>query len=139
VRDVCPGQAEDARVALEIPVGELRQLAVVVRREVVADFAQLLLDDVEVVDEPFRGRGDRSFVLDRLCQPAVGLQQDASVLGDPRPDGAPGARPSGDRLGGRERLAVLLQALDAEELGDDRLRRVSLAAKWAGTADRPLP
>jgi hypothetical protein len=42
-------------------------------------------------------------------------------------------------LGGRQRLAVLFQALNAEELGDDWIRSVSLAADWAGNADRPLP
>jgi hypothetical protein len=42
-------------------------------------------------------------------------------------------------LGGRQRLAVLLEALDTEELGDDGFRGVSLAADWASNADLPLP
>ena len=60
VRDVRPGEAEDARVAREMAVGELGQLAVVVRGQVVADLAELLVDDVEVVDEPLGGRRDRA-------------------------------------------------------------------------------
>jgi hypothetical protein len=45
----------------------------------------------------------------------------------------------GDRLGGRQGFAVLLEALDTEELGDDRLRVVSLAANWTRNVDQPLP
>jgi hypothetical protein len=42
-------------------------------------------------------------------------------------------------LGGRERLAVLFEAFDAEELGDDRLRGVDLTAGLASNRDGPLP
>ena len=72
VRDVGPGEAEDPRVAGEMALGQLGELAVVVRRQVVADLAELLVDDVEVVDEPLRGRRDRALVLDRPGQDPVG-------------------------------------------------------------------
>jgi len=55
------------------------------------------------------------------------------------PDRSAGTRPLGDRLGGRERFAVLFQAFDAEQLRDDRLRGVRLAATWIEDRDRPLP
>ena len=87
VGDVRPGEAQDPRIALEVALGQLRQLAVVVRRQVVADLAQLLVDDGEVVDEPLGRRGDPAFVLDRPGQDAVRLEQDAAVLGDARADG----------------------------------------------------
>ena len=132
VRDVRPRHAENSRIPFQRASCQLRQLAIVVGRQVVADLAQLLFDDMEVVDEPFSGRCDRSFVLDRLGQRPVGLEEHATVLCDPRPDGVSGARLPGDRLGGREGFAVLLQALDAEELGDDRVCRVHLAAHYPG-------
>ena len=71
-----------------MPLGQLGELAVVVRRQVVADLAELLVDDVEVVDEPLGGRRDRALVLDRPGQEAVGLEEDAAVLGDAGLDGA---------------------------------------------------
>ena len=136
VRDVGPGETEDPRVAREVALGELGELAVVVRGQVVADLAELLVDDVEVVDEPLGGRRDRAFVLDRPGQDAVRLQQDAAVLGDARPDGASPAGRVGDRLGGGQRLGVLLEALDAEELGEDRLLELGRQANPAGDRDR---
>jgi hypothetical protein len=100
--DVGPGEPEDAWVALEVPRGELGQLAVVVCRQVVADLAKLLVDDVEVVDQPFGGRGDRAFLRDRAREGPVRLEQDAAVLGDPGPDRAAAARLARDRLCGGE-------------------------------------
>jgi hypothetical protein len=94
---------------------------------------------VEVVDEPFRGGCDRAFVLDRLCQRAIGLQEDAAVLGDAAPDRAAGPRLRSDGLRGGKRLAVLLEAFDAEDFGDDRFRVVGLAAACAADADQRLP
>ncbi|MNT07853.1 hypothetical protein D3C72_1425720 [compost metagenome] len=50
VGDKGPGQPEDARIASEWPVGELGQLAIVAGGQVVPDLADLLLDDVIVVE-----------------------------------------------------------------------------------------
>ena len=65
VRDEGPGEAEHARIAGERPVGELGQLAVVARRQVVADLADLLFDEVVVVEQPFGGRRDGPALVDR--------------------------------------------------------------------------
>jgi hypothetical protein len=56
VLDEGPGEGVDARVPLERTAVELGQLAVEARREVLADLAKLLLDDVEVIDQPLGGR-----------------------------------------------------------------------------------
>jgi len=40
-------------------LGKLGELAVVVRRRFVADLAELLVDDVEVIEKPFGRRRDR--------------------------------------------------------------------------------
>jgi hypothetical protein len=61
-------------------LGELGELAVVGRRQVVADLADLLVDDVEVVDQPFGSGRDRTLFPDRAGQNAVRLEQDATVL-----------------------------------------------------------
>ncbi len=139
VGDVGPRQAEDARIALERAVRELGELPVVARRQVIPDLAELLLDDVEVVDQPLRRRGDGPFVLDRLGEGAVGREQDPAVVRDPTPDRVPGPRPMRDRLGGGERRPVLLEAFHAEQLGDDRFRCVDLAAGRAQDRDGDLP
>ncbi len=45
----CPGQAEDAGIAHKRPVSQLGQLTVEAWRQVVANFADLRLDQVVVV------------------------------------------------------------------------------------------
>jgi len=65
VGDVRPGQAEDARITLEVAVGELGQLAVVVGRARSSRISRRCSStNVEVVDEPLGGGGDRAFVLE---------------------------------------------------------------------------
>jgi hypothetical protein len=66
-----PRNPENARKPLQMPFRELRQLSVEARRQVVVDLANLLVDDVKVVDEPFRGRGDRPSISDRVGDRSV--------------------------------------------------------------------
>ena len=58
MRDERPRNAGNAGEAGQRTGGEFWQLAVVTRRQVVANQLQLSLDDVVVVDEPLRGRRD---------------------------------------------------------------------------------
>ena len=60
VGDEGPGHAEHARISRERPVSKLGQLAVIARRQIGADFADLPLDEMVVVDQPFGRRGDRA-------------------------------------------------------------------------------
>jgi len=120
-----------------VPGGQLRQLAVVVRRKIVADLAELFLDDMEVVDKPLRRRCDGAFILDRAGEGTIGLQEDTPVLANPAGNGMSRAGLGRDWLGCRQRLAVLFQALDAEQLGDDWLV-VSPARDAVGDTDRRL-
>jgi len=109
---------------------------VVVARQVVADLAELLVDDGVVVDEPLGRRCDRTFVLDSPRQKAVRLQEDVAVLGDARVN-----RPStmwvvGDSLRCGEGSGVLLEPLDAEKFGENRVLRLGRAPASAIATER---
>ena len=80
VGDEGPGQAEYPWVALEGALGELWQPAVESRRQILPDLSKDVLDDVEVVDEPLRGRGDRAFLSDHRGQLAIASQQHAPAV-----------------------------------------------------------
>ena len=120
VRDVGPCNAEDSRIASEMSLRKLRELAIVIVGQVVANLAQLLVDDVEVVNEPLRSGSDRALLPDRVGERSVGVQKDPAVVREARHDGPTRTGFAGDTLGRGERFGVLLEALDAEQLRDDR-------------------
>src|SRR5665647_681551 len=128
-----------SRVTREMAFGQLGELAVVVRGQVVADLAELFVDDGKVVDEPFGGRCDRTFVLDRTGQDAVRRHEDAAILGNAGRDGVSPTWRVSDRLGGGKGLRVLLQPLHAEELREDRLFELGLQANPPATATGRVP
>ena len=115
-------------------LGELGELAVVVRRQVVANLAQLLVDDVEVVEEPLGRRRDGLLVLDRPGQDAVRVEQDAAVLGDARSYGVSPTGRVGHRLGGGEGLRVLLEPLHAEQFREDGLSEFRFGPRSPSTS-----
>ena len=116
VGDERPDQPEHARVADQRTVGELRKLAVISRRQIGTDFADLLLDEMVVVEQPLGRRRNGPAVISRLRDVAIGLEQDTLVL--PEPDSQRLARGDDgrDRLVGGKAFGVLLQTLDAEQL-----------------------
>ena len=120
VGDEGPGDPIDPRIAVERAGGELGQLPIESRRQIVPDLAQLLVHDVEVIDEPFRRRGDRPLLPDGPGHDAVGLAQEASVVLDP-PQQLAALRRAHDGLGRGQALGMLLESLDAEQLGTNRL------------------
>ena len=121
VRDERPGDSQHARVPREVALGQLRQLPVEAGRQVIADLADLLVDDVEIVDQPFGSRRDDPLLANRLREGAIRLQQGARVVPDPRRERTPVPRILGDALGRGQALGVLLEPLDAEQLGPDGL------------------
>jgi len=56
VRHVRPGDTEHARVAREVAIRKFRQLPIEPRRQINANLADLLFDDVIVVEQPTRRR-----------------------------------------------------------------------------------
>ena len=121
VRHERPRQAVDARIAPMGAVGELGQLAIEAGGQVVADLAELLLDDVEIVDEPLGRRRDGPLLADGAADRAIGRAQDTAVVVDALQQALPARRAAEDGLGGGQALGVLLEPLDPEELRPDRL------------------
>ena len=131
VGHIGPGQAIHAWRSREVPDGDLRQQAVVGAREMVSDLADLFVHDVEVVEEPLFGQRDLALRADRRDDVVVSSQQHAPVLAHPGQEIPSLAGPRADSLGRGQALGVLLQALDAEQLGADRL----LALRRSGDPD----
>ncbi len=116
VRHEGPGDAEHARETGEMSFRELGELAVKAGRQVLADLADLLLDDVVVVQHPLGGRGDAASLVDRAGDGAVRGQQYLLVVAQARVERAAEAGLARDRLGFGEAARVPLQPLEAEDL-----------------------
>ena len=128
-----PGQTEDSRVTGERTFGELRQLPVISGRQVVADFADLVLDDVEVVDQPLCPGSDRVTFVDDGRDRVVRAEEHPAVVGEPAAQRVSRSRSRSDSLRQREALAVLLEALGAEQLLADQL----LGVPWRAPSPAP--
>ena len=137
VRDERDRQLVDARIAGERSAGELRQLAVVAARQAFADFADVLLNDVIVVEQPVAGGADVAPGIGRGQQPAMGIGEDASGGIEAREErGAPPAALR-EPLRFRERPRALGESFGAEQVtadraGQDGLVRIRPAAEQAG-------
>ena len=107
-------QREDARVAGVLPVGQLRQLEVVLARQILADGAHLILDDVVVVAQPVfrrdRLRGPR-----RGGQEVVGLVEELRVLVEQRNERAAARRIGRELVNRGQRRRVRFELLLAEQ------------------------
>ena len=137
VGDECPGDPEDTRVAGERSARELRQFPVEPRGQVGADLADLGLDDVVVVEQPFRRRGDRLPTADGGGDRAVGGEQYRLIVLEPLDQRGPRLRPSGDDLGDGEARRVILESFDAEELVANELIAVPGRHACHGAAPSP--
>ena len=109
----------DARQAGRLTARQARQLAAVARRQVPAGGADLLLDQVEIVEQPFTGRRDRALGLDRRGEQIEGAQQGLLVRRQPRQQEV-GDAPAGQRMDPGQRLAVAAHLPAAEQLGAQR-------------------
>jgi hypothetical protein len=116
VCDVLPGHPEHAGISLKRLLRELRELAVESAREILAHLPQHLVRDVEVVDEPLRGRSDGAFLPDHRGDLSIALQQDPAAVAQARRDTVTACAVGQDRPA-RETLRKLFEPLGAQELG----------------------
>ena len=97
VGDQRQGQRVDAGIAGQRRRGQLGQQLVVARRQVVADLAERVVDDVEVVDQPFGVDAGQAATVAQGDELAVDLDEHPLVLDEPaqqRADGASAAAPA---------------------------------------------
>ncbi|HEV8242886.1 MAG TPA: hypothetical protein VGQ07_02750 [Nitrospirales bacterium] len=124
VRHEGPRHTEHAWIVLQVTGGQFGQLSVEARRQIIADLAKLFIDDVEVIDQPLGCGGNLMLFLNRPGNGPVGLQQHAPVLQDTRSEQPALPRFGENDLRSGKTFSVLLEALDAEELGADGLFQV---------------
>ena len=118
--DEGPGDAEHAGIALKRPDRELRQLAIVSGRQVRMNLMDLLLDEMIVVDQPFRRGRDRATVVDRLDRGTIGVEQNGAVFAEPPRQKPPFGRSGRHNLRNRKTAGMALKSLDAEEFFANR-------------------
>ncbi len=124
VGDEGPGHTEHAGIACERPVGELRQLPVIAGGEIGADLADLLFDDMKIVDQPFGCGCDRVTGVDGFGDGPVCAEQHGFVVGKAAGQRVPSIRLCCHRLRNSEAPGVLFEALYAEQLFPNRLSAV---------------
>jgi hypothetical protein len=95
----------------------------------VPDAPDLAFDDMEVVEQPFRRRGNELTAVDVVREDAIGLAQRAGVVPEAREERVgPAARVAGQGEAGGENPGSFLQTLDAQQLGGERLLDLRAAA-----------
>ena len=114
--DQSPGKAEDPRIARKRPVGQFRQLAIVAGRQIVPDLANLLLDEVVVVEEPLSRRHNAAAVLQLRGARTIGREQDRGIVVEAFMERRDIWRCRCHRLRRREAFGVALEPFDTEEL-----------------------
>ena len=120
------------------PKGNTRGLPLLERASSSRIVPDLGLDEVKVVEEPFRRRGDELAAVDIVGQDAIGLAQHPGVVLQAREEWTGlAARIPGQREAGGEGPGPFLQALDAEEFGAEGLLGFRAAAAPEEAAQRP--
>jgi len=76
---------------------------------------------VEVVEQPFGGRRDRTLLVDGFCNGLVGPGQNSRIVGAAPGKAEPGQALVAGGLSFSETLGVLLKPLRAENFGPQRL------------------
>ena len=106
----------DARKVRRGPVGQLRQLEVVLTRQVLANLADLILDDVVIVAQPVFRADDGAFGRRGFGEELVGGVQLFGRLVEPRQQRQPAHRFGGQAVEPGQPDGVTFQLVLAEEL-----------------------
>ena len=119
MRDRFERKIVDTRKLGRGPLRQPGKLAAVPLGQVPLGRADLLFDQVEIVEQPFRGGRDAAIGRDRCRQQAANFDQDAFVLGQPCQQ-LVGRATRRQPVRDREVLAVLLHLIGAEQLRSQR-------------------
>jgi hypothetical protein len=83
MRNEGPGHAKHAGISCERSFRKFRQLAVEPARKIVADFADLLVHDMKVIDQPFCDGRDGALFTDCRRDRAIRSKQHATIVVQP--------------------------------------------------------
>ncbi len=115
VRDQLQREIVNARETRRHAIGEPRQLTAIAAWQMPPRHSDLLLDQVEIVEQPSLGRYRPLSRRRRRCDNIVRCQQDLFIVIQPRQQPV-GARTRINPVLARQRHGVTLQLLDAEQL-----------------------
>src|SRR5207245_7892488 len=107
-------------------------------RQIVTNFADLLFDEVVIVEQPLGGRR-RVPLAGRASDGAVCFEENRLVVLQPHREGSAGHRPRGRLLGRGKALGMLLQTFDAEKFLVDGIFSLPRVGGWTssdGATDR---
>ena len=116
VGDEGPGKAEYPRITGEWSLSQFRQLAVIAGGQVIPNLADLLLDEVIIVEQPFGSRNHASAALQLQGARAIDCKQHRGIVVESGVQGQDNWRSRRHRLRGSEAFRVLLKPLDAKKL-----------------------
>ena len=95
----------------------------------IANVAQLLVDDMEIIDQPFGCGGNCALRPDRVGNGPVSCQEHASIFFHPRRELASLGRVLRYALLGGERFRVLLKTLNAKNFSAYGLLKLAKSGK----------
>ena len=117
-----PRHAEDTGIADEGPVRELGQLPIETGRQITLDLADLLFDQMVVVQQPLGCWGDAAAFAHRGSDGAIGSEQHRFVFAQALVEGSACRRSLRDCLRLSQACGVFFESVDAEQLlPDDRI------------------
>ena len=115
--DQRPCHAKNSWIAFERSISQFRQHAIEVRRQIDFNLADLRVDDMKIVEQPFGRWRDRPMRRCRANDGAIAVRENFRIVIKPRTEQAPVPGLQRDALGNRETFCVLFQSLGAEQLG----------------------
>ena len=124
------GQFVDAGVAGQRTAGQLREFPVIAARQTLAHLADMLQQDVVIIQQPFAGRPDIPSRIGGGGEPVLGVVQNPAGGIQPIQEGDPPPAAHGRRqpLAAGDRLSALGEMLGAEHLAGDGAGDQVLAA-----------
>lgn len=115
-----PGDAEDARMAVQWPVRQFWQTAVEAGWKVTLDLANLFLNDVKIIKQLFRSRRDWLALRNRLNNSAMAFGKYSGVVIEPFDNRKVSLQVGCNMLCGGQALRMLFKTFYAENFSPNR-------------------